>query len=87
MARKSRQQKWIYTLCSYLGGHEATCPNCGEHNFKDACVELNPEEHSGFGAFWCEDCRNALMLCRADLSNEHMRKKIVHDLPKDLIYI
>ena len=84
---KRNHQRMINALCAYAGGHEATCPNCDGHNFNDACVVLKTNDDYGFGAFWCEDCRQALMLCRTDLKDERARKKIVPALPDDLKYV
>ena len=84
---KRQRQKFIDACAAFCGGREATCPKCGSQNFKLACVKLKANNRSGFGAFWCEDCRTALWLCCADLTSKEMRQQIVTDLPDDLKYI
>ncbi|MBR0287732.1 MAG: hypothetical protein IJQ82_02010 [Selenomonadaceae bacterium] len=44
-------------------------------------------DNSGWGAFWCEDCRNAFWLSRVILKDEKAREKIVPALPADLKFI
>ena len=76
--------KWIAALSAYADGREATCPKCGGHHFKDAYIEVDKKNHTGWGAFWCEDCRNAFALSRVILTSSAIRKKIVAQLPVDL---
>ena len=85
--KKNRRQKWIDTLCEYVGGREPNCPKCGGHNFKDAYIVSETNNDYGWGAFWCEDCRSAFWLSRVILTNENARKKIISALPEDLKFI
>ena len=87
MAHKTRRQKWIDTLNAYLGRREGICPNCGGNKFKDAYLELNEKENIGWGAFWCENCRQAFVLSRVILKAEEVRAKIVPALPDDLKFV
>lgn len=88
MGKKCKRQKLIDALAAFGCGCEATCPKCGRKNFNIGFIELDEQKHTGFGAFWCEDCRIALMLCRANLTDEAMRQNIVvAALPDDLKYI
>ena len=48
---------------------------------------LHKNSKSGFGAVWCEDCRNAFILCRVILTNEKARAKILPTLPTDLKFV
>ena len=86
MSHKNKHQKLIDAFCAFVGGRKAICPNCGSSALRQATVELNKQKHTSFGAFWCEDCRIALMLCCAKLTDE-TRQDIVDALPDDLKYI
>ena len=82
-----KRQKWVKALCAVTCGGAATCPNCGGHQFKDGYIELNKKEHTGWGALWCEDCRNAFVVSRVILDQEEIRAKIVPSLPADLKFV
>ena len=82
-----KRQKWINALAAFTSRREATCPNCGGHQFKDRYIELNKKEHTGWGALWCEDCRNAFVVSRVILVKEEIRAKIVPSLPADLKFV
>ena len=82
-----KRQKMINALAAFSNEREATCPKCGGHRFKAGYIETNKKEQRGFGAFWCEDCRQALGLCRVNLKSAEMRSKIVDTLPNNLKYI
>ena len=82
-----KRQKLINALGAFSSEREATCPHCGGHNFKIGYIETDKKEQAGFGAFWCEECRQALGLCRANLKSAQMRSKIVDTLPDDLKFI
>ena len=78
----SRHDKWIKVLGNFAGGRKVACPNCGSHRLKDAYIELG--EQRGFGALWCEDCKEGLSLSRVNLIGDTLRQKIVCSLPDDL---
>lgn len=82
-----KRQKMINALVAFSNEREATCPKCGSHKFKIGYIETNKKEQIGFGAFWCEDCRQAVGLCRANLKKAETRNKIVDALPNNLKYI
>ena len=50
MARKTQRQKWLKEILAFATKLEPTCPNCGSHNFETGYIELNNEEHLGWGA-------------------------------------
>lgn len=87
MSEGNRRQKLIDALSHFSGGAESACPNCGSHLLKIGYIETDKKEQTGFGAFWCEDCRTALILCRANLKSQEMRNKIIPALPADLKFI
>ena len=87
MAHKDQRQKWIDAVAAFSGGRKVRCPNCGGGNFNHGYIELNKEEHIGWGAVWCEDCRNAFVLSRVLLETDETRKKIVSSLPVDLKFV
>lgn len=87
MASKKRRKKWFETFADFVDGVTVTCPNCGSHKLKDNYIELNKIEHIGWGAFWCEDCKEGLVLSRVNLIDETLRKKIIPILPDDLKFI
>ncbi|MBQ3451880.1 MAG: hypothetical protein IJL12_08850 [Selenomonadaceae bacterium] len=80
------RQKWIDEVLAFTNGKKPTCPICGGHNFETGYIELDPKDHLGWGAVWCEDCRSAFVLSRVILTDEEARKKIVSALPDDLKY-
>lgn len=79
--------KWLNEYKALLNGRVATCPKCGGKNLSYGYETLKSNNDSGFGAVWCEDCRNAFILCRVILTDESARKKIVPNLPPDLKFI
>ncbi|MBE8949529.1 MAG: hypothetical protein SR3Q1_02870 [Quinella sp. 3Q1] len=84
---KNRQQKWINTIAAFSGGREATCPICGGHNFSHGYIKFKANDKYGWGAVWCEDCRNALWLSRVILTDAAACEKIIPALPADLKFI
>ena len=80
-------KRWINECINLTDGREATCPNCGGHQFKDRYIELDKKDHRGWGAIWCEDCRTAFVMSRVILTDEAIRQKIVPTLPDDLKFI
>lgn len=82
-----KRQQMINALAAFSSGDETTCPYCGGREFRIGYIEMNKKEQVGFGAFWCEQCRSALSLCRANLKGAPMRSKIVSELPNDLKFI
>lgn len=81
----SKHDNWIKIFSKFAGGHQITCPNCGSHRLKDSYIELG--EQRGWGAFWCEDCKEGLVLSRVNLIDKTLRQKIVSALPDDLKFI
>ena len=79
--------KWLNEYKTLINGRIATCPKCGGHNLDYGYEKLKSDSSSGFGAVWCEDCRNAFILCRVIFTDESARKKIVHALPPDLKFV
>lgn len=87
MARETKRQKWLKEISAFANGLETTCPNCGSHRFETGYIELNTEENLGWGAIWCESCREAFVLSRVILTTEESRQKIISDLPPNLKFI
>ena len=81
----SKHYNWIKLFSKFAGGHQVTCPNCGSHRLKDGYIEFGKQR--GWGAFWCEECKEALALSRVNLVDEDLRKKIMPTLPDDLKFI
>ena len=81
----SRHDKWIKLLSDFARGHKVTCPNCGSYRLKDAYIELG--EHRGWGAWWCEDCKEGLALSRVNLIDDTLRSKIMPSIPNDLKFV
>ena len=83
------RDKWLKELATYAGGGEATCPECGGHEFKHAYVRSGGEV--GYGAFWCENCQKALWLSRAILPTGHTKDaiggEVIPALPDELKFI
>ena len=79
--------KWLNEYKALLNGRAATCPNCGGNNLNYGYETPKNDNGSGFGAIWCEDCRNAFILCRVILTDESARKKIIRALPSDLKFV
>ncbi len=77
-------KKWLKEYQNLIEGREATCPKCGGHKLNYAYETLRENSDSGFGAVWCEECRNAFILCRVILADAATRKRIVSALPTDL---
>ena len=86
MSKTARRQQWINALADFLAGRESTCPVCGGHNFSEGYIVSKTGDEYGWGAFWCEDCRNAFVLSRIILTEE-ARQKIIPALPADLKFI
>lgn len=82
-----KRQKMINSLAAFSNEREAICPHCGGYKFKIGYVETNKKGQMGFGAFWCEECRQALILSRVILTDEKARAKIIPALPKDLNFV
>ena len=85
MASRNRRQQWIKTFADFIDGAKTTCPNCGSHKLKDGYIELG--EKRGWGAFWCENCKEAFPLSSVNLIDETLRQKILLALPDDLKFI
>ena len=81
----SRHDKWIKLFSEFAGGHQATCPNCGSHKLKDGYIEIDKKR--GWGAFWCEDCKEGLALSRVNLIDETLRQTIIPVLPDNLKFV
>ena len=79
--------KWLNEYKNLLDGRVATCPKCGGHNLNYGYETSKKNSTSGFGAVWCEDCRNAFALCRVILQGKVARSKILPALPADLKFI
>ena len=79
-------KKWMQALLSLVKGNKARCPHCGSDNIDYGYVILNKKQKSGYGAVWCNDCRHAFPLSRVAIQNKEDEKKIVPDLPKDIVF-
>ncbi|MBR1806544.1 MAG: hypothetical protein IJ774_09195 [Selenomonadaceae bacterium] len=82
----SNRQKWMNALKEFANGREATCPVCGGHKFAEGYLASKTNGEYGWGAVWCENCRNAFTLSRVHLTEE-MSRKIVSSLPDDLKFV
>ena len=80
-------KKWLSEYAKLLDKREGTCPVCGSHNMDYGYETSHGNNESGFGAVWCEDCRNAFVLCRVILKYEKARAKILPTLPTDLKFV
>lgn len=87
MANKTLREKWLDNISAFCAGKEPTCPNCKGHNFKDGYLTSKSNPIYGWGAIWCEDCRNAFVISRMVFTNEKVKNKIVDSLPSDLKFV
>ena len=79
-------KKWLQALLNLVKGEKAKCPHCGSGNIDYGYVILNKEKKSGYGAVWCNDCRHAFNLSRVVVKKKEEEKKVVSDLPKDIVF-
>ena len=77
------QAKWIDAFLNLLKGRKANCPHCGSSKLDYGYVLFEKGQSVGYGAFWCEDCKHAFNLSRANIKNN---KKVLPKLPEELIY-
>lgn len=87
MSNKTLREKWLNTVSEFCAGKKPTCPNCGGNNFKDGYLLSKVNSNYGWGAVWCENCRNAFIISRVGLSDGKIKNKVVNSLPDDLKYI
>ena len=81
----SKLKKWIRALAAVQDGMNGVCPNCKGHNLNYGYIELDANNHQGFGAIWCEDCRHAFNLSRVNTDSDKVKSRIVEVLPEDLL--
>ena len=77
-------QKWVKALVGLRDGKGATCPNCDSCNLDYGYVRTLPNDNVGFGAVWCNDCRHAFHVSRAEVNSNEQH--IVSALPNNLIF-
>ncbi len=87
MDKRTKELKtWLKVVLDLKDGKTPACPDCGGSDVDYGYIVTKPEDTSGYGAIWCNDCRHAFWASRVILKDSEARKKIVHSLPEGLIY-
>lgn len=78
-------KNWVETYRRILiGDSSVSCPECGSSNVRCGHVLIDPSSKMGYGAVWCDDCRNGMHLSRVNLVGV---SNIMKQLPDDLNFM
>ena len=79
--------RWLKVFLGLIKGEKPMCPHCGGVHLDYGYIILNESQRSGYGAVWCNDCHHAFTLSRVQMQNEEDEKKVIADLPDNLVFV
>ena len=71
MKRKLRKNLWLDNVVSVFNTNSAgICPICNSKKTDYGFIIINSDTNMGYGAIWCNECKNGHYMSRVQISND-----------------